>query len=315
MRRLPKPCYAQGKPDERMKLGAEQLPRLRRELVSFERGPIGQWMRKYDYDRTLRPIRNFYSERQWAANNLDALMKMDLFHVTEDMTKLCVAAAESLGPIETLGIADFPTRTGLIFWSGDPVFVDHLEKYDEDREACAVRWVMADDDRGMLVWWLEDRDGGTIPKALSRETVRQTNPRLVEFVSASIIEFGTAPDGPVDFPFRDRLLVATCLLMAQHISQTMTPHLPRADARADRRLNIEPKPVTIIALRRVHNEGSDHIEGDGRDYSHRWIVGGHWRNHWYPKREVHRPVWIAPYVKGPDDKPLVLKERVTSLMR
>ncbi|MEV6871666.1 hypothetical protein [Amycolatopsis sp. NPDC051128] len=30
----------------------------------------------------------------------------------------------------------------------------------------------------------------------------------------------------------------------------------------------------------------------------------HWRNQWYPLRGEHRPVWINPHVKGPQDAPL-----------
>lgn len=46
-------------------------------------------------------------------------------------------------------------------------------------------------------------------------------------------------------------------------------------------------------------------------WSHRWVVNGHWANiACGPGRKQRRPVYIAPYVKGPEDKPLVIKNRI-----
>lgn len=50
---------------------------------------------------------------------------------------------------------------------------------------------------------------------------------------------------------------------------------------------------------------------DSREWRHRWVVRGHWRNHWYPSLKDHRPVWISPYLKGPADAPLLGGEKVT----
>jgi hypothetical protein len=43
------------------------------------------------------------------------------------------------------------------------------------------------------------------------------------------------------------------------------------------------------------------------------VVRGHWRNQWYPSLNARRPLWIAPYLKGPDDAPLLGGEKVTTL--
>jgi hypothetical protein len=47
-----------------------------------------------------------------------------------------------------------------------------------------------------------------------------------------------------------------------------------------------------------------------RDYQHQWVVRGHWRQQWYPSRNVHRPIWITPHIKGPEGAPLLGGERV-----
>lgn len=68
--------------------------------------------------------------------------------------------------------------------------------------------------------------------------------------------------------------------------------------------------VRVITLRR-YREDSDHEvdpEARGREYSHRFIVNAFWRRQWYPSEQRHKPKWIAPYVKGPKNKPLIIKD-------
>jgi hypothetical protein len=71
--------------------------------------------------------------------------------------------------------------------------------------------------------------------------------------------------------------------------------------------------VRIIRLR----EPASHSSGQGGsvEWSHRWIVGKHWRNQWYPSDQTHRPKLIDSYVKGPEDKPLKVRETVKALVR
>lgn len=73
--------------------------------------------------------------------------------------------------------------------------------------------------------------------------------------------------------------------------------------------------VTCASLRRQRYASESEREAEAREYSHRWIVRGHMRNQPIGPRnskggQQHMRVWIAPYVKGPDNKPLVLKDRV-----
>jgi hypothetical protein len=73
--------------------------------------------------------------------------------------------------------------------------------------------------------------------------------------------------------------------------------------------------VTCASLRRQRYLSEADREAEARDYSHRWIVRGHMRNQPIGPRNAsggqkHLRVWIAPYVKGPENKPLILKDRV-----
>jgi hypothetical protein len=61
--------------------------------------------------------------------------------------------------------------------------------------------------------------------------------------------------------------------------------------------------IKVIQLRR-RSTATNGDESVSVDYSCRWLVRGHWRNQFYPGSKSHRPRYIQPYVKGPDDKPL-----------
>lgn len=97
-------------------------------------------------------------------------------------------------------------------------------------------------------------------------------------------------------------------LMSQLV---MTPEpLPR-QARRQRQRAQRIDTVKVLHLRRYRHRMDHEGEGPGVEYSHRFIVSGHWRKQPYGPRAnpEYRQIWIAPYVKGPDDKPLVVKER------
>lgn len=76
-----------------------------------------------------------------------------------------------------------------------------------------------------------------------------------------------------------------------------------------------PDTIVVATLRRPRTQShEDLVDSEGREFSHRWIVRGHNRKQLIGKRgaeeRVYKNVWIAPYVKGPWDKPLVIKDKV-----
>lgn len=62
--------------------------------------------------------------------------------------------------------------------------------------------------------------------------------------------------------------------------------------------------VRVVELRRRQSTAAPSGEHQAVDWSCRWVVSGHWRSQYYPSVDEHRPLWILPYVKGPDSKPL-----------
>jgi hypothetical protein len=94
-------------------------------------------------------------------------------------------------------------------------------------------------------------------------------------------------------------------LMSQLV---MTPEpLPRQARRQRQRAN-RIDTVTVLKLRRYKHKNDHEGEADVH-WTHRFIVRGHWRNQWYPSDKTHRQIWVAPYVKGDPDLPLVVKKR------
>lgn len=80
------------------------------------------------------------------------------------------------------------------------------------------------------------------------------------------------------------------------------------------RFDPEIRKVKMLVLREnLHRPGesSDNDEQVRREYTHRFIVRGFWRNQAYgPDHSLRRRQWIPPFVKGPADKPLICKETV-----
>ena len=123
---------------------------------------------------------------------------------------------------------------------------------------------------------------------------------------------------PIDADEIERAVTFRYALMqfaSQSLIQTSAGILPRHERR--RRLregDEEPPETTVVSLRRVAHR---HAGGEPAvvDWSHRWFVNGHWRYQYYPSTRDHRQVWISPYIKGPEDKPLVVKQKIYRVVR
>ena len=111
-----------------------------------------------------------------------------------------------------------------------------------------------------------------------------------------------------------RLVFAAFQLAAQaNLAETEQQRTPRPERRRTERAQLPARDVRVIRLRRglaTERDADPAADGD-REWRHRWVVRGHWRNQWYPSLADHRPKWIAPYLKGPADAPLLGGDKVT----
>lgn len=111
------------------------------------------------------------------------------------------------------------------------------------------------------------------------------------------------------------VLVAFWLFIAQRVpalSSRIAPRHLRRHALADAPLL---QVATVATLRR--RAPSPPADADGGDvaWTHRWLVSGHWREQYHPSTDSHETIWIAPYVKGPDQLPLITKDRAFAVVR
>lgn len=99
------------------------------------------------------------------------------------------------------------------------------------------------------------------------------------------------------------LFAALLTFLHQRLLIREERQVPRQWRRRNRRDSWARDGVTIIKLRLV-----ERLKGTGAlvpvEWTCRWLVSGHWRQQWYASTRRHRPVWITPYIKGPEDKPL-----------
>lgn len=109
----------------------------------------------------------------------------------------------------------------------------------------------------------------------------------------------------------------------QFVAQKLLISVPTRPDRATRRRMekagklppIEPL-VRVITLRKKKYVSNHSGDSEPKNWSCQWMVGGHWRQQWYPSIQLHQPKWIAAYIKGNPDKDLkVPRARVFAVVR
>jgi hypothetical protein len=120
-----------------------------------------------------------------------------------------------------------------------------------------------------------------------------------------------------------RRLMALWLLSSQPGLTANRSYIDRATERREfraahkARRPMQDNRVRIITLRRPASPQGEPQEGEThKEWQHRWMVSGHWRDQPYgPDRSLRRMQFIHPYIKGPDDKPFLGGATVRSWTR
>ncbi|GAA1880761.1 hypothetical protein GCM10009687_56220 [Asanoa iriomotensis] len=251
-----------------------------------------------------------------------ALVRGELFYVDPPMMELAVAASATL-PDFRMNWEDIPAPEGLIYL-GKPVAA-----LDEDRSQVfisAISWYAWK--RVAILTYYADRDsyvsggyehfGRSLPPAFFFTSGAITFPESSESMAA---EFHAGPDDRnLSAAEMDEIngmanlmavLKTVWLLMFQPLADVTIADVsrpaPAQATRPGRRPSRIKDQVRVIQLRRPPSTGAG---ASDREYHHQWMVRGHWRQQWYPVRQVHRPIWIAPHVKGPEGRPLLGGEKV-----
>ncbi|PZG33710.1 hypothetical protein C1I98_28545 [Spongiactinospora gelatinilytica] len=280
-----------------------------------------------------------------------SLAVAELYFVTAEMTEIVQAAAVGL-PAFVPDREDFPSPAGLIVFETPLVQYDRLEEpaavIVENRLAAdfrkqpfetvgitAATWGPYDgagqwqsggvlmsfyrDRREMLANLLDDRIRGDVRGTLAR--LMPDNEFAFQFTAGPERAAREADlrrhDSPAFTSYWAKHLMATLLLMRQPLVYQRAETIRRNLRRQLQRAGYPTGDVRVLDARprryeRVASDGTEAAAGE-RKLGVRFPVAGHWRNHWYPRRQVHRPLWIDEHWRGPEDAPIVHQERVRVL--
>ena len=104
-----------------------------------------------------------------------------------------------------------------------------------------------------------------------------------------------------------RLMLAILNALGHRLtSQTVIP-----GSRAERRRAERELPGLRLLQLASGASVSERKNGSTVEWSHRWLVRGHWRLQPHgPKRSLRKVIWIDPFIKGPQDKPFDERQTV-----
>lgn len=197
--------------------------------------------------------------------------------------------SDAEGPVQ---VADFNAMRRMAAASGHP-----FPRLVRDSKA----FLVLDSDATETERELGARNGAALRHAL--DTAEGSTGEIGEFTGDSV----TDPAGD----FEKRYLFAFMRLAAQEIAVVDTK-----DLRQRRHVDQTPddEQIRVVTLRSFSNT-STNDETPTRAHRHRWMVRMHKVRQWYPSEGRHKVIWRGPYIKGPDDAPLLASERVNALVR
>jgi hypothetical protein len=283
-------------------------------------GYVRQWI---GAEKAAEPDKgNFYDMLSYA--EASKLLTASAIWVSPEMCDIVAAAREGFQP-ETLEADDFIVHTGFCY------FAKPLYMFDRNHRTVsigAMTWcpvVMQDhpsgapDTNGISITLYSSTraeeddysDAHARFRALFGTELTPLHLTAVEF--GDPLDEGHMLDDKGHYTGADewwKTVQTTLRLMQQRVAVSHDERLPRATRRRLEREGMgQVEEVLIVRLRRPMTHHNGEIGDTPSEWTHRWIVDGHWRNQWYPSIHKHRQIWISPYVKGPEDKPLVVKRR------
>lgn len=307
-----------------------------RDLPDFRLWLIDQWRvgGLFDQVATVQAVQVFDGE---AVVHLQpdvqrqALPRAELWWVTEDMARLVEHSAKTL-PETTLSDDLLPAESGLVVY-GAPL-VGTQSDTGEPIETHALVWSTG---RGLrsrrpcitIVSYEHIAAGrvygNTVKGFVTTEKdfwtpTGTTTWNLGSNTEANHLEAFEKDERRSASLAEDRAWLATTWLLAsQPLASSAVHHADRHAAKRSRRADVA-SDVRVVDLRpRPRSESAEGAGATRREHDHRWMVAGpngdgFWRQQACgPGWSERRPKWILPYVAGPDDKPLKVRETVRVL--
>lgn len=263
---------------------------------------------------------------------INVLEQGDTYYVTNEMCAVIGHAMESIPEGEMLHETDLLTKRGFVY------FERPITYFVENHPVRAIAWHP-----------MEVRVGNEYKNGVGLYVWREPTPGSVTYTgeeevpSTSLVmvyirgwayghtwhvdpdhgvgceddcEHGGEANHPTAAAFK-RMLLTMWRTMSELVWVVASQRQTRRQA--ERKTSMpNPGQIRVVQLRRADYMAParvDHGDGEARHYTHRWEVKGHWRNQWYPSERIHKRIWITKYIKGPEGKPLVLKDRIFKLER
>ena len=257
-------------------LDAASMPKVRDRLVQLLRS-----------DDRLPAGLNEAPIRDQLADHLDTAR---LFWVDAEFTDVVRHAITSL-PETHLTTEDAPAPHGLLAWA---------EPVGDTLTTVAVSWSCGSN--GIHVVSYRSIGAGLAPTPL--QEVREQIGWLVPVAAVDI-----RPDTPVDADSPCGPVAVTWLLVAQKLAETIDADVRRRIRKAYARVGRPAPDVRLVRIRGASSrqetsESAAHSSAP-TDREFRWWVRGFWRNQPYgPGRAYRRLIYVAPHLRGPEDKPI-----------
>lgn len=276
--------------NKRLRLIPSHLPLIRDKLADFAQYRLRKLGSQTQYEAMMA--------NAWSMT--DQIRTAQLWWVSRDMTRL----AEDTVQAGDFPEPDPPAQCGMIFFEGD---VQHIS-FHLDNDGFGETRVAA------ILW----QDAGRESVKISVFTDNPVGIKEMHADSFGLPIVSLAPpvvrENDGSFQWLCDLLYAVWALSAEpHICEAK-PAKPDMAHPLPPRFDPEIRKVKMLVLREnLHRPGgsADDDERVRREYSHRFIVRGFWRDQAYgPNHSLRRRQWIPPFVKGPADKPLICKETV-----
>lgn len=284
--------------------------------------------------RLVDAVRRWDEAQQWhhpkqGEDEKEAVRRLigsECYWVSEDMMTLIEHAAKEM-PGEEFYPTDVPSKSGFVCLSKDI----NLRGDDGKQKTLPVSaWSWGVDDEAKncsITLWINGRPVTTesVPFGSSWEEIQSNKPRkshgsdlknvLAHMRDPDFVDRVMNPrPGVFEISFM-RFPKALWTISQQRLADIETYQPPRYIRRqlAKAGSALADRMLKVVRLRRATyaaHGGSSDVE-----WTHRWLVNGHWRNQWLPSVENHRLQYIMPYVKGPEDKPFVPKRVLNMVNR
>lgn len=246
-------------------------------------------------------------ERNTEKGQIAALRTATPYYWSQQIAESVVTSARSLPDDTALSLETYKANTAGWYWFASPITSLDSEPVN------AILWCVVDTPiehklftakrsifLSTFAYWsglLQPRLTVLIPELIPLSTLRAGGVGEGSFENG----FHRTLDSPV--PMIIKFMISALLWIDQKILIT-EPSKPNHTARHQARRYVLAAPdIQVVTLRRKEHS-HDSTNTKEVEWTCQWVVSGHWRQQYYPSTGERRPLWITPYIKGPENKPL-----------